>query len=451
MESDDMMTRLRLWLDTLRTSLWFVPSVIVLGSVVVAYALLALDAWLPAQWWQQVPWLDRLLNVNIQGANAMLQVIGGSMITVVGVVFSITIAALTLASNQYTSRVLRNFIRDRANQVVLGSFLGIFVYCLLVMRSLSGADMTSQAPPVALLVALLLAFVGVALLIFFIHHISLGLRISNIVVSIAHESLAAVDRHCRDGDADPGDADPVDVTSPQGRHHVVRARDSGYVIGVSLGSLTDLAVEMEGCIRVVRGSGTFVTRGEVIADLQTPRDDLGDALSRASEAWSYGSQRTLENDPGFGMRQLVDVAMKALSPAVNETTTALMCVNWLGVILARLIRCRLPSRMIVRDGHVRVVAAYPSMADFLALGFDQIRQNASGNVAILKRQLEVLEMLARTDRQHMYRTPIRHQMVAIMALAQASIAWEPDGEPLRERGKNLHRLLDDAGRQAVQD
>src|SRR5699024_7217180 len=144
--------------------------------------------------------------------------------------------------------------------------------------SLSGADMTSQAPPVALLVALLLAFVGVALLIFFIHHISLGLRISNIVVSIAHESLAAVDRHCRDGDADPGDADPVDVTSPQGRHHVVRARDSGYVIGVSLGSLTDLAVEMEGCIRVVRGSGTFVTRGEVIADLQTPRDDLGDAL-----------------------------------------------------------------------------------------------------------------------------------------------------------------------------
>lgn len=436
-----MMTRIRLWLDALRTSLWFVPGLIVLGAVVMAYALLALDGWLPGEWWQSIPWLDRLLDVGVDGARVMLQVIGGSMMTVVGVVFSITIAALTLASNQYTSRVLRNFIRDRANQAVLGSFLGIFIYCLLVMRSLSGLHVGSHAPPVALLMALVLAFTAVALLIFFIHHMAMGLQVSHIVVSIAHESLRAVDRHCLDSGDAQARAGAVDVAQSQGTGHPVYADDSGYVVGVDHEALMDIATRAEGHVRVIRGNGDFVTRGERIAELHTPVEDVEDAQAALADAWAYGHQRTLENDPGFGMRQLVDVAMKALSPAVNETTTGLMCVNWLGVILERLVRCRLPPRVQVRDEQVRLIADYPSMADFLALGFDQIRQNAVGNVAILKRQMEVLELLVRADSEQLYRLPLAHQVDAVVAQMEASVAWPPDLEPLRDQTERLRQLL----------
>jgi uncharacterized membrane protein len=151
-----MMSRVRLWLDRLRTSLWFVPTLVVLGSVVLAYGLLALDAALPPHWWKPVGWLDPLMDVRIRGATSMLQMIGSSIITVAGVVFSITIAVFTLAAGQYTSRVLRNFIRDRANQTVLGVFLGVFVYCVLVLRSLSGASPADHALALALLMALVL-------------------------------------------------------------------------------------------------------------------------------------------------------------------------------------------------------------------------------------------------------------------------------------------------------
>lgn len=113
-----MMSRFRLWLDALRTSLWFIPTLIVLGAIVLAYGLLAVDAALPPGWWKPVEWLHPVMDVRIRGASAMLQLIGGSIITITGVVFSITIAAVTLAAGQYTSRVLRNFIRDRANQAV---------------------------------------------------------------------------------------------------------------------------------------------------------------------------------------------------------------------------------------------------------------------------------------------------------------------------------------------
>lgn len=436
-----MMTRVHLWLDTLRTSLWFVPSLIVLGSVALAYAILAVDASLPGQWWLTMPWLAQLLDVSTSGAGAMLQVIGGSMITVAGVVFSITIAALTLASGQYTSRVLRNFIRDPANQVVLGSFLGIFVYCLLILRSLFGAGDTGHAPPLALLVALILAFVGIGLLIFFIHHIALGLQAGRIVADIAHEALESVDRHFPDQEDSSHANDPVDVTIAEGRMHPVIARANGFVMGVDHEALLDVAVECDAVVRVLRGSGTFITEGARIAEVRLAGECSDDILHRLADAWSCGPQRTLENDPGFGMRQLVDVAIKALSPAVNETTTGIMCVNWLGVILRRIAGRRFRPRILVHEGHARVLTGAPRFGDYLSLGMDQIRLSAAGNPTILHRQLEVLTLLAEAPRAERYRQPLLAQMQAIVALSESSVTWPPDREPINDQAAKLSRLL----------
>lgn len=436
-----MMSRFRLKLDALRTSLWFVPTLIVLGSMVLAYGLLAVDAALPEGWWKPIKWLHPVMDVRIRGATAMLQMIGGSIITIAGVVFSITIAAVTLAAGQYTSRVLRNFIRDRANQAVLGSFLGIFVYCALVLRSLSGASPEDHAPAVALLMALALAFLGIGMLIFFIHHIVKGLQATNVIATIARDALPSIDRHFPDRFEPPED-ESVDLRRPEGNHRArVHAHRSGYVTGVDFDTLVDHAEACDGLLRVRRNPGVFVVEGEVLAELQMPDAVDEERLQAMREAWSFATQRTLENDPGYGLRQLVDVALKALSPGVNETTTGVMCVNWLGAMLLRMAGRRFPSQIRVHEQCIRVVTNAPRLGDFIGLAFDQIRQNAIGNVAVLQRQLEVLLALAESDGGRVARQPILRQADAIEALAARSVDWEPDREPLCELLDKLREYL----------
>lgn len=437
-----MITRLRLWLDNLRTSLWFVPSLIVAGSVALAYGLLALDAALPAQWWSEISWLKPLFDVRQAGASAMLQVIGGSIITIAGVVFSITIAALTLASAQYTSRVLRNFIRDRANQTVLGTFLGIFVYCLLVLRSLSGGSQASHTPPLALLMALVLAFVGVAVLIFFIHHIVLGLQATNVVATIARDALPSIDRHFPLAHKYDQKELPVDLLpATEGQRYRIGALKSGYITGVHTQTLIEVATAVDGLIRIRLGEGRFAAEHELVAELRTQHRVEDAVIKRIADAWSFSTQRTLENDPGYGIRQLVDVALKALSPGVNETTTAVMCVNWLGVMLLRMIDRRFPPRLLVHEAHVRVIDTALGFSELLGKAFDQIRQCAGGNVAVLQRLLEVLQALADTDAGQIQRVPLLRQIDAIEALAGNTVAWPPDREGLLEAIRDLRATL----------
>lgn len=421
-----------MWLDRLNSSLWFVPSLIVLASVVLAYVVLAIDSTLPNDWWEDATGLTALFDVRIGGATATLQAIGGSIITIAGVVFSITIAAMTLAAGQYTSRVLRSFIRDRGNQMVLGVFLGIFVYCLLIMRSLSGISDNSHAPPLSMLISLVLAFVGVATLIYFIHHISMNLQATRIVATIADSALPSIDRHFPDR-FEPSEDTGADRNMPSGEYRLIlRSRRNGYVTGIDFNTLVKVADASDSLVRVYRAPGFFVTEGEALAGIQSADTLDEDVIDDLHDAWSFDSQRTLENDPGYGLRQLVDVALKSLSPALNDTTTGVMCINWIGVMLVRMSGRRLPPQVISSKETARVLTNAPRMGDFIALGFDQIRQNASGNVAVLKRLLEVLLTLANSPGARTCKQPVLHQTEAIEAMLDPGIAWPPDREVLRE-------------------
>ena len=169
----------------LRDSLWFVPSLIVLAAVLLAIGMVELSALAPSEALARWP---RLFGAGADGSRSMLSAIAGSMITVAGVTFSITMVAVTQASAQYTPRILRNFMRDRANQAVLGIFVGIFAYCLVVLRTIRGGDGPDFVPSLAVLVGILLALLGIAVLIFFIHHIATALQASEIIARIARPS-----------------------------------------------------------------------------------------------------------------------------------------------------------------------------------------------------------------------------------------------------------------------
>jgi uncharacterized membrane protein len=215
-----------LWTD-LRSSFWFVPAVIVCAAVTLALALIETDRMLAQSVMDSWP---RLFGAGAAGSRGMLSTIAGSMITVAGVVFSITIVSLSLASSQYSSRVLRNFMRDRANQTVLGVFVGIFAYCLVALRTIRGGDEGAFVPALSVLVAVALAFVGIAFLIFFIDHIGSSIQASQIIATVAKETLEAVDHLFPEDRGEPADesdgpAEMWDITGPRIRRERVGPGD----------------------------------------------------------------------------------------------------------------------------------------------------------------------------------------------------------------------------------
>lgn len=299
-----------------------------LTAVALAVALIEADEGLPAGAFDRWP---RLFGAGAEGARGLLMTIASSMITVAGVVFSMTLVALSLASSQYTSRVLRNFLSDRVTQNVLGAFVGIFAYCLVVLRTIRGDDEGTFVPSIAVLLSLLLGFVGIGILIYFIHHISTSIQASHILAAAAGETLRSVDNLFPVGVGEEF-ADECDVG---GTWHPVPADRTGYVQSLDTSGLLAFASERRTVVRMNRRIGQFAIEGEPLAAIldSAPSDD---DLRRLRGLFAIGCQRTVEQDAAFGVRQIVDVALKALSPGVNDTTTAVMRIEYLTAILARL-------------------------------------------------------------------------------------------------------------------
>jgi len=381
----------QLW-DNLRSSLWFVPSLIVLGAVALAIGLIETDARTDPRVWERWPYL---FGAGAAGARGMLAAVASSMITVAGTAFSVTIVALSLTSSQYTSRVLRNFMGDRVNQAVLGIFVGIFAYCLVVLRTIRGGDEGAFVPPLAVLGGVVLAFVGIGCLIFFVHHIATSIQAANILAAVSAETVSAIDRLFPEG---LGEAGGERDTSPEGMPprswHPLPALSTGYIQGVDDSALLRFARDRGVVVRMERGIGEFVVQGTPLASLSgeaAPAE--GDARELAA-AYVIGPQRTMVQDAAFGFRQIVDVAMKALSPGVNDTTTAVMCVDRLTDLLVRAARRQVERPRRMDGGELRVIARGPTFACLLAESFDQVRQNAGGNVAVLSRLLWAVGLLA---------------------------------------------------------
>jgi len=380
------------WTD-LRSSFWFVPAVIVCAAVTLAFAVIETDRMLAPNIGDSWP---RLFGAGAAGSRGMLSTIAGSMITVAGVIFSITIVSLSLASSQYSSRVLRNFMRDRTNQTVLGVFVGIFAYCLVVLRTIRGGDEGAFVPALSVLVAVALAFVGIAFLILFIDHISSSIQASQIIARVAKDTLEAVDHLFPENRGEPVD-EPGGAASVTQRQFLgtIPARRTGYVQRVDVGALMAFARARQTTVRMECRIGEFVIEDTPLASVSEARDADPDAVRQINAAYTVDRQRTVDQDAAYGIRQLVDVALKGLSPGINDTTTAVMCVDYLTAILARLAHRQLEAPRRGEAGEVQVIVRRPTYADFVAETFDQIRQNGDGNVAVMRRLIHSLETLSR--------------------------------------------------------
>ena len=419
------------------------PSLMVTGSIVFAVVLIEADSAGFSQWLSQWP---RVFNVGAEGARQMLSTLAGSMITVMGITFSMTLLALVQASSQYTSRILRNFMRSRVTQATLGVFASIFAYCLIVLRTIRGGGGVDEfVPSLAVFFAFVISLAGVGVLIYFIHHIALSIQASNIIASVAKETNAAIDNllpEKLDAEFDEyEDQHQVLESLDERTWYPVPAEVSGYIQSVNNDALLDLAGASRTIVRMEKGIGAFVVQDTALVSLALTYPPEQETVDAFNAVYNIGRNRTVAMDPAFGIRQIVDIAIKALSPGVNDTSTAVMCVDYLTSILARLAGRQFPTLYHYEGETLRLVAIAPSFESLLAEAFDQIRGSAETNVAILARMLGALGTIGSLTISPSHFQALDGQVQCIAELVDRCIKASHNRERLESRLSEVRETL----------
>ena len=455
-----MHTRLLAIWDDLRSSYWFIPSLLTLGAIALSFATTAIDGFVGPEWITQVRWL---YENKPDGARTLLSTIAGSMIGVAGVTFSITIASVVYASGQYGPRLLTNFMRDRGNQITLGTFIATFLYCILVLRTIRAADegygganpagdlVGPFVPHVAILTALVLALASIAVLIFFIHHIPESIHVSNVIAGVGRDLREKVDTLFpeRIGEESSTDEarrrDDVVTDLPADFYEAsetICADASGYVQGIDAETLLDLACEHDLVLRVRRRPGDFVAEGDALV-LAWPGRDVDDGLhAHVRGAFAWGHQRTALQDVRFLVDELVEIAARALSPGINDPFTAMTCVDWLGGALKDLADRDFPgAERFGPDGRLRIVAQPTSFEEFVGHVFGQLRPYvAADRNAALHTLKTIAEVAGRTCTDDQ-RDALRHEADAILQGSQTLLQLDADRASVARRHQIVARLL----------
>jgi uncharacterized membrane protein len=350
----------RFW-TRLRDKFWVVPLAFALAAALLGLGLTALDDWLDTS--LELP---LLFAGGPEGARVLLSAIITSMISFTGLVFSITVVVLQLTSSQFSPRVLRTFLRDWVNQVALGVFVATFVYSLVVLRAVRGtAETDTFVPQISVTVAFGFVLASVGVFLIYIDHIAQSIRAASIVTQIAEDTRAIIERTPPSGT----EAQPR-VAPPATTGHPVASGAPGVVQRVDDQALLELAEEHGATIRLLRAVGEYVPEGAAL--LEVHGADLPDEESLRARV-HLGKERVLDDDPGFGLRQLVDIAERALSPGINDPTTAVQVIDQLHDLLRRLATRPLPERQTFgSDGRLAVHVPQATFEDHLRLGVDEI-------------------------------------------------------------------------------
>lgn len=425
-----MRTRRRHYWTLLRESFWFVPGLMVVGSIALAVILLTADASLVGQ----LP--EWMYAGGADGARALLATIAGSMVTVAALGFSITIIALVLASTQFGPRLLTLFMRDVTSQWTLGMFAGTFAYCILVLRSIRdpGESGPPFIPELSITVAIALTLLSVGALILFFHHVAVSIQAPKVVSVVARDLDRAIERLYPAALGIGGPPPPPDAIPSSDRDAVITASADGYVQVVDDAVLLGLATGHDLTVRLVIRPGLFVVRGNPVL-IARPADRVDRLVEdRLRATLIVGDVRTAEDDIEFSVRQLVEVALRALSPAINDPFTAMAAIDWLGAALARLAVAELPSRYRYDDGGtLRVIADISTFGGIVHTIFSRIRHYGATSPVVLNRLLEAAVAFGPRVEDEVDRELVRAECEAVRRAGRALLQSETDVAELEKR------------------
>ncbi len=419
--------------DKLGSSYWFVPALMTLGAIGLSFILVRVDQQNELNWLRDLGFV--FLN-QPDGARSLLSTVAGALIGVAGTTFSITLAVLTLTSSQFGPRLLNTFMHDRGNQVVLGTFVATSLYCLLVLRTVRDASETvgpAFVPHLAVTVAVLLTVLSLAVFIYFIHHTADSVQVATILKRITADLEKLISERYAEGaggdDHEDGPPEPQLTLPPVRAGAALTATESGYLQTVDEAGLLAFAAKQRVLVRSLHRPGTFVIEGHPLAHLWpdevfTGRDpdpqSLGrnppdpktrdpKTLDRLRANFTLGSRRTAVQDLDFLFDQLTEVALRALSPGINDPVTAMRCVDRIGQGLSQL-AARRPPPAVRRDeaGRPRVVLPEADTALLVANTFGAIRRFSGDNLLVALHLLGTIgALLENTDDAPLKRALLR--------------------------------------------
>jgi uncharacterized membrane protein len=428
--------------EELRTTFWVVPSLMVVVAALLFAVTFEIDL---AAYHHHISLPNWIRTGSGDAERQVLIAIAAAVITVVGVVFSITILALTLASQQFGPRMMRNFVRDIGNQVTLGVFVGTFVYSVLALGSINSVA-SGFVPYLSTSVAEVLLLVDLGVLIYFIHHVARSIQLPNVIAGIANDLMVSIDTEFPEKVGAPdepssllhsGKSVPELLKLVEERGAVVPSQVSGYIQYVGYAQLIAIAARTDSFIRLEHRPGHFLATGRPLA-MVWPRGAAPEVARALSKAHVTGPHRTLVQDPVFAIDQLVEIAIRALSAAVNDTFTALTCIDWLAAGLGR-VSGRILDEGVYRDssGKVRLIEFDPSYARMVNRSFDKIRQAARGMPAVIIRLIDSLGSIMLDTTSVEQRAVLRRQADMVLRLAEETVAEPNDLEEIRFRYRRI--------------
>jgi uncharacterized membrane protein len=450
-----MKTRIFILLESLKSSFWFIPALMICAAIIISFTMVTLDRGFSEEASQR--FYGFMLSVSPEGARSVLSTIAGSMMTVAGVTFSITIVVLNLASSQFGPRLLRNFIEDRGIQFVLGTFVSSFIYCLLVLRSVESIGNDTFVPSYSVTFSVVLAFLNVAVLIYFIHHIATSIQADEVIAKISAELQA----HFRqifteelDNESTYSSKPLAELQEENAAHfhkHSISACTSGYLQAIDLDKMLQLAKDNDLLVYAQLKAGRFVVAGSTLAIVSSSDNMATEDFDQAiRKAFIIGSARTSKQDAEYSVHQLVEIAVRALSPGINDPYTAIDCIDQLGAALCFLGNKEFPLESIFDDkGKLRLLIKPFTYAGILNASFDQIRQYGSTSVAVTVRLLEMLVIIAAQTGCSKQRKAIYRQANMILRTSREVLLERNDKKDVFDRYRTLLSVLNKFNDQAT--
>jgi uncharacterized membrane protein len=412
--------------DDLRNSFWFIPTIMVAAAIALSWGAIRIDKSMDdGNWMAALGWT---FSRGPEGSRAVLSTVAASMMTIASVTFSITIVALQLASSQFGPRLLRNFMGDRGNQIAIGTFIATFTYCLLVLRTVNGMESEEFVPHIAVTIGLALALVSVAVLIYFIHHSAESIQAESVIAVVAGELHQSIERlfPARSGESPPESVQEPAQALPESFDRdcqPITSEQSNYVEAIDVDSLVELAAEHGLVISLALRPGKFSMAGGPLATVWPGEKVDDDVVGKIRSKFYFGRRRTLVQDVEFAIDQLVEVAVRALSPGVNDPFTAVNCVDRLGAALCVAADRTFPSPYRYDDkSQLRVVAHGTTIPGMVEAAFNQIRQAARHDTAVTLRLLETVAAVARRTDDEEFRAALEQQARAIHRGSESGLA-----------------------------
>jgi uncharacterized membrane protein len=403
--------------EYLASSLWFLPLVCVLVGAALSFVTIALDRWLGSV-------VPRSLSGDPEAALAILTTVAASMVTLTALVLTITMVVVQLAMGQFTPRVLRTILRDRPSQIAIGVFVATFAHAMLVMREVrapGGEDGDGYVPGLAIVVAYVLIIVSIMVLVSYVHHIGNSLRVASLIEAVGSQSREMLAELFPEGrrPAEP----PVRLPS-EAPTQVVAASEPGVVFKVDTRELVEHALAAGGVLVLVPQVGDFVPQGATVVELYAAERRLDERDVLKSVA--FGRERTLHQDLAYGLRMLVDVAVRSVSEAMGDPTTAIQAIDRLHDCLRQLVTRDFPSGHHFDDaGRLRLVVPIMSWDGYMSLALDELRTHARSSIQVTRRlaaMLEDLRSVAPPDR----RPAVEHQLRLLHTMAMRTFDDEHD-------------------------